>query len=130
MNPKINVEPLRLKTDARGSVCEPLSEPQLATMKNVHVVINEPGCVRGNHAHLSATEIAIIYGPARVKARCQGQLEEHIVPADQAWRFTFPPTVSHAFQNTGMLPGLIVAFSTEVHDPANPKLIPDILIKP
>ena len=43
-------------------------------------------------------------------------------------RFTIPPSVAHAFQNTGSKPLLLVAFSTNTFDPAKPDVIPDVLI--
>jgi mannose-6-phosphate isomerase-like protein (cupin superfamily) len=52
------------------------------------------------------------------------------VPAGEAWRFTIPPGVGHAFQGTGDGPMVLVAFNTEAHDPADPDVAPDPLLAP
>jgi len=124
------VEVLKFKTDPRGGVCEPLDQSMLALMRNMHVVINAPGSIRGNHAHVSAQEIVVVFGPALVRIRQQGRPQDFTVPSGEAWRFVLPPGVSHAFQNTGSQPAIILAFSTEPHDPQNPRLVSDILIVP
>jgi mannose-6-phosphate isomerase-like protein (cupin superfamily) len=44
------------------------------------------------------------------------------VPAGQAWRFTIPAGVSHAYRGHGPGPMVMVAFNSEVHDPARPPI--------
>ena len=53
----------------RRSPLEPLGPSDLATQKNVHVVLSSPGAVRGNHHHERGTEIMTVYGPAHVRLR-------------------------------------------------------------
>jgi len=58
--------------DARGAVFEPLTAIALAAQRNVHVVLTEPGQVRGNHYHTRSTEVATLYGPALVRLKESG----------------------------------------------------------
>lgn len=151
--------PLRQARDARGVVFEPLEAAELAAQRNVHVVLTEPGAIRGNHYHRLRREIATVIGPARVAWRCAlpqqdappgdpgmaagegsgvapgtavgpGKVDVTLcdVPEGEAWRFEFPPLVSHAFENTGRRTLVLLAFATEVHDPASPDTFRDLLL--
>lgn len=115
--PATRIERLRTHQDARGLVFEPLNAAELGAQHNVHVAITQPGEVRGNHAHLRATEITSVVGPCLVRLKEAGELRDIEVPAGESWRFVIPPGVVHAFRNTGSAPLLTVSFSTEVHDP-------------
>ena len=111
---------LKVHADGRGAVFEPLEPALLAGWRNVHTVITEPGAVRGNHRHLRGTEVTAVLGPALVRYRSDGQVEEFNVPAGEAWRFEFPAGTAHAFKNTGSKPFVLVSFNTEQHDPDRP----------
>ena len=117
---RVVITKLKLHSDARGAVFEPL-EPQLLTgWRNVHAVITEPGAVRGNHRHLRGTELSSVSGLALVRYQEDGATRDVLVPAGEVWRFEFPPGVAHAFKNTGERTFLIVSFNTELHDPCAP----------
>ena len=122
------IERLRRASDHRGYVFEPLDEKLLKEQRNVHVVLTKPGEIRGNHFHLTGTEITTVCGPARVRIKEGETISTHDVPDGETWRFTFPPGVSHAFQNTGTGPLLIVSFNTLPHDPANPNTQRDVIL--
>ena len=126
--PQATSELVRCARDARGLVFEPIGVEAIAGQRNVHVALTEPGGIRGNHFHQHATEITVVLGPALVRLREDGAVRDLIVPEGETWRFTIPPGVGHAFQNTGPQPMLLVAFSTSVFDPVNPDLIRDVLI--
>ena len=115
--------------DARWLVFEPLQAAELAAQQNVHVVLTRPGEVRGNHFHRVATEIFTIVGPALVRLRIAGELQDHEVPAGEVRRFTIPPGVAHAIRHGGTAPGVVVSFSTHSHDPLNPDTQRDVLIE-
>jgi len=117
---KVEIRPLKVHTDARGAVFEPLEPALLAGWRNVHAVISEPGAIRGNHRHLRGTEVTTVLGPALVRYGCDERTEDVAVPAGAAWRFVFPPGTAHAFKNTGSKPFVLVSFNTEEHDPASP----------
>jgi dTDP-4-dehydrorhamnose 3,5-epimerase-like enzyme len=122
MSGRATVEPRPLFQDARGLLFEPLDAAGLASQRNTHVVITAPGFVRGNHRHESGTEVAVVVGPALVRLREEGALRDVQVPAGQAWRFTIPAGVSHAYRGHGPGPMLMVAFNSLVHDPAHPPI--------
>ena len=53
----VKIEPVVCYQDHRGNVFEPLDPDHLPRQRHVHVVVTEPGCVRGNHVHTRATEV-------------------------------------------------------------------------
>jgi dTDP-4-dehydrorhamnose 3,5-epimerase-like enzyme len=124
----VMVEPLRRAVDARGQVFEPLDALGLAAQRNVHVVTTLPQQIRGNHFHDCGTEVSVVVGPARVRYRIGEDITTVDVPADEAWRFVFPPRVTHAFQNTGTGLMLIVSFNTQPHDPQHPDTTRDVIL--
>ena len=119
---------LHVHRDARGSVFEPAGEADLPAQKNVHVVVTHPGGVRGNHAHRRGTEIIVVAGPALVRYREEGRVVDHRIPDGEVHRFRVPPGVAHAIRNTGTTDTILVAFSTEPYDPADPDTVRDELI--
>ena len=104
--------------DARGTLFEPLSDAELTTQKNVHVVLTQPGEVRGNHVHRTAVETTTVVGPCLVRLKEDGTIRDLTVPAGEILRLTIPPGVVHAFRNTGDAAMVLVSFSTNLHDPA------------
>lgn len=119
MNAPVTViEPVRTHRDARGLLFEPLDDVGLAAQKNTHVVLTEPGVVRGNHRHVKGTEVAVVVGPAQVRLKEGDHVRDVEVPAGEAWRFEIPPGVVHAYRNPGPGTMVLVAFNSEVHDPA------------
>ena len=128
MRQEVIVEQLRRAVDARGQVFEPLDALGLSAQRNVHVVTTAPQQIRGNHFHHSATEVTAVVGPARVRYRQGFDVTTIDVPADEVWRFVFPPHVTHAFQNTGPGVMLIVSFNTETHDPQHPDTTRDVIL--
>jgi dTDP-4-dehydrorhamnose 3,5-epimerase-like enzyme len=117
--PAVTVEDLTVHADARGSVYEPLGPDALPAQRNVHVVLTEPGAVRGNHVHPRGTEILTVQGPALVRVREGEETRDVEVPPARVYRFTIPPDTPHAVQNTGSAPMLLVSFVDVPHDPAN-----------
>jgi dTDP-4-dehydrorhamnose 3,5-epimerase-like enzyme len=122
------IEELTFPADARGFVFEPLDVQRLPGQRNVHVAVTEPNAIRGNHYHQHSTEIAVVIGPALVRVREDGRVRDVTVPDGRAFRFTFAPGVSHAFQGQGSKPMLLVAFNTAVFDPKAPDVVRDVLI--
>lgn len=124
----VTIERLRRASDVRGYVYEPLVAHELSAQQNVHVVITEPGAIRGNHFHPTGTEITAVSGPARVRIKQGESLQTHDIPEGETWRFTFPPGVVHAFENTGSAPLVIVSFNTLPHDPTNPNTVREVIL--
>jgi dTDP-4-dehydrorhamnose 3,5-epimerase-like enzyme len=120
---KTLIEPLQTHHDHRGSLFEPGGESHLQGKRNLHVVLTQPGFVRGNHRHVVGTEISVVTGPALARLREDGVDHDVEIPAGQTWRFTIPPGVTHAFKNTGQGLMVLVGINTETHDPAQPDAV-------
>jgi UDP-2-acetamido-2,6-beta-L-arabino-hexul-4-ose reductase len=133
MKREVNIERLVVHADARGAVYEPLLPEQLPGQQNVHVVVTEPGQVRGNHYHTAGTELLTVLGPALVKWRDVSAANEspanaqHIA-SGEAYRFTIPAGVAHAILATGPEPMLIVAFNSELFDRERPDAVRHVVI--
>jgi UDP-2-acetamido-2,6-beta-L-arabino-hexul-4-ose reductase len=124
------METLKVARDVRGLVFEPLHGDGLADQRNVHVVLTEPGQVRGNHYHRIGTEVLVVLGPALVRFQEDGQLRDYAIADGELRRFVIPPGIAHAIQNLGSRPGLLIGFNTQDHDPGRPDTVPAILIAP
>lgn len=129
MTSHVTIERLEVHSDPRGWVVEPAGLETLAIARNVHVVLTEPGCVRGNHYHPQGTEVFVVVGPALIRLRDSAGLRDVDVPEGQAFRFTIPPGVAHAIRNPGPRPMCLIAFNTVVHDPARPDVVRDVLLE-
>jgi dTDP-4-dehydrorhamnose 3,5-epimerase-like enzyme len=129
MNMRVVIERVKQHQDERGSVFEPLNPMHLCRQHNVHVVLTQPGCIRGNHYHNRGTEVIIVCGPALIRLRDGQAIEEIRVAQDQTLRLTIPPGVSHAFQNIGSQPNVMIAFNTVVHTPEEPDVVRDVLFE-
>ena len=114
---RASIQAIKSHQDARGAVFEPLSDEQLVAQKNVHVVLTQPQAVRGNHVHLTATEITTVVGPCLIRLKEQGAIRDIEVAPGEIVRLEIPPGVVHAFRNTGDSAMVLVSFSTNVHDP-------------
>jgi dTDP-4-dehydrorhamnose 3,5-epimerase-like enzyme len=125
----VRIDVLTSHRDPRGVVFEPLAAHEIANFRNVHVVITEPGAVRGNHIHLRGSEITSVVGPVLVRYRETGVVRDVLVPAGETWRFAFGPGVPHAFKNVGRHPCMLVSFNTEEHNRGAPDVVPDALIE-
>ncbi|MBW4653175.1 MAG: hypothetical protein KME20_09125 [Kaiparowitsia implicata GSE-PSE-MK54-09C] len=96
------------------------STVNLSTQRDVHVVLTEPGCVRGNHVHQHGTECMTVYGPALVRVQEGDTLTELAVPIGDIVRITIPAGVAHAVKNTGDRPNLLIVFNTDAYNPKQP----------
>jgi len=114
---QVVVQSVKTHSDARGCLFEPLTDAELASQKNVHVVLTQPNEVRGNHVHRTAVETTSVVGPCLIRLKEDGSIRDLEVPAGETWRLTIPPGVVHAFRNTGESMMVLVSFSTNVHDP-------------
>jgi dTDP-4-dehydrorhamnose 3,5-epimerase-like enzyme len=130
MSAAASFELLSPRRDPRGFVFEPAGPEALPTQRNVHVVFSRPGAVRGNHLHQRGTEILTVIGPALIRVREAGVLRDVQVAGGAIMRCVFPPGVAHAVRNEGSAEQVLVAFNTEVHDPAAPDVVRDQLLNP
>jgi dTDP-4-dehydrorhamnose 3,5-epimerase-like enzyme len=112
------LQSVKTHRDSRGALFEPLTDAELRSQKNVHVVLTEPNEVRGNHVHQTATETTTVVGPCLIRLQEGGVVRDVNVGAGEICRLTIPPGVVHAFRNTGDATMVLVSFSTNLHDPA------------
>jgi dTDP-4-dehydrorhamnose 3,5-epimerase-like enzyme len=115
--PRALLQSVKTHRDARGALFEPLTDAELKSQKNVHVVLTEPNEVRGNHFHQTAVETTSVVGPCLIRLKESGVIRDIEVPAGQICRLQIPPGVVHAFRNTGDSAMVLVSFSTNLHDP-------------
>jgi dTDP-4-dehydrorhamnose 3,5-epimerase-like enzyme len=115
--PRALLRSVKTHRDARGCLFEPLSDAELKSQKNVHVVLTQPNEVRGNHVHLTAVEITSVVGPCLIRLKEAGEIRDIDVPAGEICRLEIPPGVVHAFRNTGDAAMVLVSFSSILHDP-------------
>lgn len=127
---RVEIARVEPHVDGRGTVFEPVAPGALGDQRNVHVVLTEPGCVRGNHVHRRGTEILVVQGAARVAFRDGDGPREVDVASAEVVSFTIPAGVPHAVLNTGDSPNLLVAFRDRVYDPATPDSDPVRLLEP
>ncbi len=129
MSSQAIVETVAFFKDARGLVIEPIPANWIQQQHNVHVVLTEPGGIRGNHRHKQGTEILVVLGPALVRFHEDEGMRDVRVPENQVCRFTFPPGTAHAIQNTGTRPQLLIVFNTMSHDPDHADVVPEVLLE-
>ena len=125
----LKMEELPALIDERGVVFEPVGSEVLPAQRNVHVVTSRPGAIRGNHYHLQGTETIAVSGPALVRIKQDGDLQDIPVADGKIIRFTFPPGIPHAIKNTGDGENILVAFNTVEHDPEQPDTVQDVIIE-
>lgn len=125
---EIQIHHINVHADARGYVFEPLNFETICIQKNVHIVISDPGVVRGNHYHMNGTETVTVTGRALVCIREKREIQKIKVPRNEVYRFIIPPKASHAFKNIDNQPNVLVCFNTHKHDSRHPDVVEDILI--
>ena len=104
--------------DARGWVLNPLPLAGLEgkLLGNLHVASMQPGAVRGNHAHGSATEwLLFCGGPAALLAGTAGDpgAEEIIINGGEPELFEIPAGLPHAIVNRSHQEIFLVVFYEE-----------------
>lgn len=129
MKTAVVVEPVRCVIDQRGLLFEPIGGDLIQQQRNVHIVLTEPGCIRGNHTHKIGTETVVVTGEALVRLKEHDVVKDYLVHEGEARRFIIPPGVPHAFKSIGTRPMLLVTFNSVPHDPAMPDTVKETLIK-
>ena len=124
----MNCETVKIHSDERGGVFEPVGVEELVAAKNVHVVISKPGAIRANHYHEKSSEVMVVTGPSLVRVRRDGVISDVEVPLGDAYRFRFETGVSHAVKNIGNVDTMLIAFATQLHDPSSSDVVMDKLM--
>ena len=114
--------------DARGWVLNPLPLAGLEgrPLGNLHVASMQPGAVRGNHVHGSATEwLLFCGGPAVLLAGVEGtpEAEEILVGGGEPELFEIPAGLPHAIVNRADREIFLVVFYEEKDLSTEPKKI-------
>ena len=125
---KVNIDQIKTLSDLRGIIFEPIDNDKINSQKNIHVVISEPGAVRGNHYHLRGTETLAVVGPALIRFKEKDELRDLEVPSGQVYKFIIPPKVAHAIKNIGDKSSILVAFNTVEHNPQKPDQVQEIIL--
>jgi dTDP-4-dehydrorhamnose 3,5-epimerase-like enzyme len=124
----LKYERLRLVSDARGSVFEPIDPDGIEGHRNAHVVISGPGVTRGNHYHERGRETMAVMGHALVRIKDDSGIADIEVPHGEVYQFVYNPGVSHAIRNMSDHPNVLMAFNTVEHDPSDPDTVTDIIL--
>lgn len=128
------------RVDERGSLTELLRSdwPEFGAFGQAILTVNEPGVIRGWHAHDRQTDVIVVLSGRVVIALYDGRegsptfaaVNEHIVDGPPAVAAIFvPPMVFHGYKTLGTVPALIANFPDRVYDPARPdeiRLEPDV----
>jgi UDP-2-acetamido-2,6-beta-L-arabino-hexul-4-ose reductase len=109
-------------------VFEPLPAEAFPYQRNAHVVVSDPGVIRGNHYHIKGEERIAVVGPSLVRYRENDEIKDVNIPAEEVYGFTFPPGVGHAIQNLSERSNILVAFNTMDHDPEKPDTKKGVLL--
>jgi dTDP-4-dehydrorhamnose 3,5-epimerase-like enzyme len=126
---KVSFNQLKVISDSRGLVFEPLVVEDFPNQRNAHIVLSMPGVVRGNHYHIRGKETIAVLGPALVRFRENDEIKNVEIPSGQAYRFVFPPGVPHAIKNLAKELNILMATNTVEHDPRNPDSERAVLIE-
>ncbi|MEX2175516.1 MAG: cupin domain-containing protein [Pirellulaceae bacterium] len=129
MSERATIQRLDVFADPRGAVYEPLLPEQLPPQRNVHVVVTEPGQIRGNHLHQRGTEILTVLGPALVRLQDESRQIDTQIEKGEAYRFVIPPGIAHAILAIGPEPMLIVAFNNDLFDRDHPDVVRKVLLE-
>jgi dTDP-4-dehydrorhamnose 3,5-epimerase-like enzyme len=126
---KVSYDQLKVISDSRGLVFEPLVADDFSDQRNAHIVLSMPGVVRGNHYHIRGKETIAVLGPALVRFREKDETKNVEIPSGEVYRFVFPPGVPHAIKNLGKKPNILMASNTVEHEPQNPDTKRAVLIE-
>lgn len=119
---------LRVVSDSRGAVFEPVETGDIERYKNAHVVVSGPGVIRGNHYHEMGEETMAVMGPALVRIKDNAGNMDVEVPAGEAYQFLFLAGVSHAIKNLSAWSNVLMSFNTVEHDPQHPDTVMDVIL--
>jgi UDP-2-acetamido-2,6-beta-L-arabino-hexul-4-ose reductase len=125
---KVKIDQLKTHSDLRGIVFEPIENDKINGQKNIHIVISEPGAVRGNHYHLRGTETLAVVGPALIRFKENDELHDFEVPLEHVHKFIIPPKVAHAIKNISDKSNILVSLNTVKHNPQKPDQVREIIL--
>lgn len=117
--------PLRLNTDARGTLYEAVKG---GSGGQTFVSTTRPGITRGDHFHLHKVErFLVVQGQATIRIRkvLTDQVWEYRVSGDAPAPVDMPTLHTHSIENTGQGDLLTLFWTHTQFDPANPDTYAD-----
>ncbi len=112
--------PLKLKTDARGSLFEAV---KASAGGQVFLSTTKPGITRGDHFHLHKVErFLVVQGEAIIRIRkvLGNEVWEYRVSGDQPAPIDMPSLHTHSIENVSDTPLLTLFWANDLFDPASP----------
>jgi mannose-6-phosphate isomerase-like protein (cupin superfamily) len=99
----------RVERDEEGGWLFSFPEDVDIDLKSLHIVVTEPGQIRGNHVHPTRVEYLFFFGGRGVFAwEEKGNIREVDV-GESGHLIKIAAGTKHAFQNTGEAPAYILA---------------------
>jgi UDP-2-acetamido-2,6-beta-L-arabino-hexul-4-ose reductase len=122
----IQVQDLDKKSDERGWLIEMLGDELHEENKpfgQIHVSVAYPGKVRGNHYHQRKTEWFSVpngNGLLLLKDLATGEEEEVLMGENALKTVKITPGIVHAIKNNGTNDMVLIVYTDETFDPADP----------
>lgn len=102
--------------DERGFTAMPISDEQLKSIYNIHIVNLKPGRVRGNHYHEHQTEyICVLGGYSQFLAvdNENGEKTDLILDGEKCPLIIVPPNITHALKNVGKETAYLLCYTNK-----------------
>lgn len=121
---KYKIKKLKIHSDERGWLVELLKSNELEKpVKQIHIALIKPGCVRGNHYHSKRIEwfflitgkVKLVFQDIKTKEKTSFQLS-----GKEPKVITFLPYVSHAVKNIGKKTAYFVSAQSDIYNPKQP----------
>lgn len=119
-------------TDERGFTAVPISDEQLKSIYNVHIVSLNPGSVRGNHYHEHQTEyICVLGGPCKLVAVDNESDEKMdvILDGEKCPLIIVPLRVTHALKNIGGETIYLLCYADRPLDPDKRDVVRSVILE-
>ena len=126
----VRIRQLEPHRDERGSLTELLRSdwPEFERFGQAILTLNQPGVVRGWHAHRSQTDVIVVISgraliglyDAREDSATRGTAEGHVVDAAEPRAIFVPPGVFHGYKTLSASLALIANFPDQLYDRSAP----------
>lgn len=129
---KIQIIELVSDTDERGFIVTPVSDEQLKSIYNLHIVSLKPGRIRGNHYHEHQIEyICVLGGPSRLLAidNKTDKKTDLILDGGKCPLIIMPPDVTHALKNIGKEAIYLLCYTNKPFSPNKRDTVKNIILE-
>jgi UDP-2-acetamido-2,6-beta-L-arabino-hexul-4-ose reductase len=131
MEMKIRIIETVSDSDERGFLSLPITDEQVKSIYNFHIVSLKPGHVRGNHYHRHQTEyICVLGGQSKFLAVDNKNKEktELVLDGNKCPLITVPPFVTHAVKNIGNETVYLLCYTDKPFNPDKRDMVKDIIL--